>query len=319
MEYISLTRAVQTEALRGIGIYRWQEGGKGSIRHTVQPYFLPSTYFPKAWRASSLFVCFFTRDNPPAEVVLLPSLSKSELSSHGEKVWFPLQTVTHRGQRSGQNLSDYSFRRRQLQLHVHLHHRYVALVKNFYPCETSGLASDQCLLNVNVFILPQMIWCPAVPKLVFWEPLHASTGLTYHLFYTLLLSVFLALYSLIMSLSKPSPPPPLTLSFSSLYISFLTPPTLIPISSTISVFPGEWLGLWHAHLCLVFSALPLSSAVYLSVSLSNNLENVIKNPKPFIAGLGNVFIHVDVSAPWGLMQARLPTLVCESDLYISTM
>lgn len=29
------------------------------------------------------------------------------------------------------------------------------------------LASDQCLLNVDVFILPQVIWCPAVPKLVF--------------------------------------------------------------------------------------------------------------------------------------------------------
>lgn len=44
----------------------------------------------------------------------------------------------------------------------------------------------------------------------------------------------------------------------------------------------------------------------------------LKTPNS-LAGLGNVFIHVDVSAPWGLMQARVPTLVCESDLYISTM
>lgn len=306
-----------TEGDRNLPVTR---GGKGIHSSHGATLFFAFNLFPKSVESEQFVCLFFTRDNPPAEVVLLPSLSKSELSSHGEKVWFPLQTVTHRGQRSGQNLSDYSFRRRQLQLHVHLHHRYVALVKNFYPCETSGLASDQCLLNVNVFILPQMIWCPAVPKLVFWEPLHASTGLTYHLFYTLLLSVFLALYSLIMSLSKPSHPPPLTLSFSSLYISFLTPPTLIPISSTISVFPGEWLGLWHAHLCLVFFALPLSSAVYLSVSLSNNLENVIKNPKPFIAGLGNVFIHVDVSAPWGLMHLRhdSPPL-CVRATYISPL
>lgn len=183
MEYISLTRAVQTEALRGIGIYRWQEGGKGSIRHTVQPYFFAFNFFPKSVE-SEQFVCFFYERQPPAEVVLLPSLSKSELSNHGEKVWFPLQTVTHRGQRSGQNLSDYSFRRRQLQLHVHLHHRYVALVKNFYPCETSGLASDQCLLNVDVFLLPQMIWCPAVPKLVFWN--RCMPRLAWHIIYFIL-------------------------------------------------------------------------------------------------------------------------------------
>lgn len=46
-------------------------------------------------------------------------------SDHGEKVWFPFQTVTHRGQRSGKNVSDHSFCWGQFQLYVHFHHRYV--------------------------------------------------------------------------------------------------------------------------------------------------------------------------------------------------
>lgn len=114
-----------TEGDRNLPVTR---GGKGIHSSHGATLFFAFNLFPKSVE-SEQFVCFFTRQPPPAEVVLLPSRSKSELSSHGEKVWFPLQTVTHRGQRSGQNLSDYSFRRRQLQLHVHLHHRYVSLVK----------------------------------------------------------------------------------------------------------------------------------------------------------------------------------------------
>lgn len=62
MECISLTRAVQTEALRGIGIYRWQEGGKkGSIRFMVQPTFFRLRFHTKQeeWE-----VYFFRRDKP---------------------------------------------------------------------------------------------------------------------------------------------------------------------------------------------------------------------------------------------------------------
>lgn len=317
MEYISLTRAGQAEALRGIGIYRWQEGGKGSIRHTVQPSFFGFSFFAESVE-SEKYLYFFIRETTPAEVALLPRLPKSELSNHGEKVWFPLQTVTHRGQRSGQNLSDYSFRRRQLQLHVHFHHRYVALVK-FCPCETSAWPlTNVCW--VLTFHPSSNDLMPSSAQTGFLEPLHVSTGLTCHLFYTLLLSVFVfvffsPLYSLIMSLSKPSPPPPPppSLFFSpSLYISFLTllsegPPTLIPISSTISAFPGELLGLWHAHFCLVLSPCPSHRPSICVRACPPTRKMWLKTPNS-LAGLGNVFIRVDVSGPWGCSRHESPPL-----------
>lgn len=44
------------------------------------------------------------------------------------------------------------------------------------------------------------------------------------------------------------------------------PPTLIPISFTISTFPEEWSALWHAQLC-AGQPPPLPLVVYLSLSI----------------------------------------------------
>lgn len=165
MECISLTRAVQTEALRGIGIYRWQGGEKkkrGSTSFTEQPFFF-------------CLIFITTKKTEVDEKVLLgrekPRFSSALLlknsSNHGEKVWFPFQIVTHRRQRSGQNMSDHSFCWGQFQLHIHFHHRYVVSAKCFpsilHVCTNLWLASrkNQCLLNVDIsfflYLMPSTV------------------------------------------------------------------------------------------------------------------------------------------------------------------
>lgn len=92
--------------------------------------------------------------------VLLWLLKNS--SDHGEKVWFPFQIVTHRGQRSGENMSDHSLCWGQFQLHLHFNHRYVftvySLPYNLYVTFLHQLMvgrfeEDECLLNAGIMIL----------------------------------------------------------------------------------------------------------------------------------------------------------------------
>lgn len=92
------------------------------------------------------------------------------------------------------------------------------------------------------------------------------------------------------------------------------------------MFPGEWLGLWHAQLLFHF-VFPLRLApLNCRLSVCEPVHQAGKcdfKTQTFLGGLDKVSMHEDVSAVWGWTfrrgggrQAGVPTLVCESDLYI---
>lgn len=127
MECISLTSVIQTEALRGIGIYRWQGEKKKRIHSFHGAVFLSASFSSQPRRLTSM-----KSTSKQGQVHFSSTLGTSEEQpSHGEKVWFPFQTVAHRRQWRGQNMSDHSLCWGQFQLHVHFHHRYVVSVKCF--------------------------------------------------------------------------------------------------------------------------------------------------------------------------------------------
>lgn len=270
MEYISLTRAVQTEAQRGIGIYRWQEGERIHSLHCAT-FSFGSNFFPKSVesetkRQARIKLCFY-RDYRRLSIQIM-----------AKKYDFLYKLLLIGDSGVGKTCLIIRF------AEDNFNSTYISTI-GMSPRWNSSLckfclAAELCLLKVNVvsvlnnYLMPssaqtgfRAIACLNLPDISLI--LHSATlffvVVVVIVIFVCVVVVFLLLFDIV-SFQKPSASPSL---FLSLYISFLTlltegPPTVIPISSTISVFPEEWLGLWHAHFCFMFSPCP-SQVPFISV------------------------------------------------------
>lgn len=100
--------------------------GAGAGGQGVGPAAGPPPLFPGAWaeREENFFLAW-----APGRSVCQPRgpahrrLPRLPSVRHGQSLRPPLQVAAHRGLGGGQDLSDHSLCRGQLQQHLHLHHR----------------------------------------------------------------------------------------------------------------------------------------------------------------------------------------------------
>lgn len=104
---------------------------KGMGGHGVGPGGVPPLLFPRAWaeREENFLAGAPARSlcQPSSPAYRCPSLPHPSPGTpsvrHGQSLRPPLQVAADRGLRGGQDLSDHSLCRGQLQQHLYLHHR----------------------------------------------------------------------------------------------------------------------------------------------------------------------------------------------------
>lgn len=232
MECISLTRAVQTEALRGIGIYRWQGGEKkkrGSTSFMEQPFFLLDFHHNQEdW---SRWKVLLGRDKP----ILVLLYFRRTFPTMAKKYDFLFKLLLIGDSGVGKTcliirFAEDNFNSTYISTIGTLFQRNV-----FLPSYMSAPTYDWPPIRTNVCWMltfhSSSIWCPTLYKLV--SQFHAWTSPCSLIYFS-----FFFLSSCWMCLFPNHLHPPLS------QISFLSwpsegPPTLIPISFTISTFPEE--------------------------------------------------------------------------------
>ncbi|XP_040491628.1 ras-related protein Rab-13 isoform X3 [Ursus maritimus] len=87
----------------------------------------------------------------------VPWLSPSLCVRHGQSLRPPLQVAAHRGLGGGQDLSDHSLCRGQLQQHLHLHHRVcTALLGIDFKIRTVDVEGKKIKLQVCPTLLQEL-------------------------------------------------------------------------------------------------------------------------------------------------------------------